>query len=65
MSDIQPLSFEHEGTLSVSDVARIKMESIIDSHMTAEREKPSVLSELKRLSGNSPHGKNTPKEMEI
>ena len=65
MSDIQPLSFEHEGTLSVPDVARIKMESIIDLHMTAEREKPSVLSELKRLSCNSPHGKNMPKEMEI
>ena len=65
MSDIQPLSFEREGTLSVPDVARIKMESIIDLHMTAEREKPSVLSELKRLSRNSPHGKNTPKEMEI
>ena len=65
MSDIQPLSFEHEGTISVPDVARLKMESIIDLHMTAEQEKPSVLSELKRLSCNSPHGKNTPKEMEI
>ena len=65
MNDIQPVSFEHEGALSAAVVARIKMESLIDLHKTAEQEKSSIHSELKRLSGSPFHGKETTKEMEI
>ena len=65
MADIQPVSFEHEGTLSIANVARIKMESLIDLNKTAEQDKLSIHSELKRLSGNSPHGIGKIKEMEI
>ena len=47
MSDLQPVTFEHEGTLSAANVARIKMESLIGFIKAPEKEKPSILADLK------------------
>ena len=65
MSCLQPVSFEHEDTLAVADVARIKLESIIGFLKTAEQEKPSIRSELQKHSQRNIPGKNKSREMEI
>ena len=47
MSDLQPVTFEHEGALSAADIARIKMESLIGYIKAPEKDKPSILADLK------------------
>ncbi len=37
LTDIQPVTFEHEGTIPAVDVARTKMETLIDLIMQCER----------------------------
>ncbi len=46
MCNLQSVVFEHEDSLSVADVARTKMESLI-GFIRAEQEKPSILAALK------------------
>lgn len=65
MTNLHPVTFEHEGTMAVADVARTKLESIIGFLKTAEQEKPSIQNELKSHTQRSFSGKNKSKEMEI
>ena len=65
MTDLQPVTFEHEGTLSATAVARIKMESLIGFIKDTEREKPSILTELKQCKPSVPkHETKNKTEME-
>ena len=65
MTDLQPVTFEHEGTLSATAVARIKMESLIGFIKDTEREKPSILTELKQCKPSAPkHETKNKTEME-
>jgi hypothetical protein len=65
MSDIQPLTFEHEGTMSPAEVARTRFETIISFIKEPEKEKPSVVNELKRLARKPFPQTEKPIEMEI
>lgn len=65
MTDLQPVVFENEDTLSVADVARIKMESIIGFIKPNEQKKTSIQSELKKHTQKNLSGRTKSKEMEI
>lgn len=65
MNNLQPIAFEHEDTLSVADIARIRLESLIGFIKPNEQEKPSIKSELKEHTRKSLSGKNKSIEMEI
>ena len=58
-------NLQHEGTLSASAVARIRMESLIGFIKDTEREKPSILTELKQRKPSAPkHETKNKTEME-
>ena len=65
MTDLQPVTFEHEGTTAVANVARTKIEALIGFVKATEHEKPSILADLKPCKQPTPkHEMKNKTEME-